>query len=160
MIALTGWDWYVLGVSVVSIGLGALRGLVRSVFALGAWIVAFLTAPAVGTFAIEAFSLNTGGPWVFLAAFVVVFAAVRAVGALAAGGLRRIGLGGADRLLGALMGTARAVLLVAVAVALAAALGWNREPAWLNAGTRPLLEALLSRIEPHLPERAGGVRRI
>ncbi|MFO0459874.1 MAG: CvpA family protein, partial [Burkholderiales bacterium] len=44
----TGWDWFVAIVLLLSVGIGALRGLVRTVFALGAWVVALLGVPIAG----------------------------------------------------------------------------------------------------------------
>ena len=35
--AITPWDWFVLIVAVLSIGIGLVRGLVRTVFAVAAW---------------------------------------------------------------------------------------------------------------------------
>ena len=156
---LTGWDWFVLAVLVLSVGVGLARGLVRSVFALAAWVTAFLGAPLVATLAIDALGLQSAGPWTFVAAFVAVFAVVRVAGGLLSGGLRRAGLGSVDRALGGVLGLARALVLVAVAVVGASALGWNREPAWTQALVRPLLEGMLVRIEPLLPERMSGIRR-
>lgn len=159
MTGLTGWDWLVLLTFAVSVGLGAVRGLVRSVFAIGAWIMAFLGAPLLGAVAIDALSLQAGGLWVYAAAFVALFAAVRLLGRLLAGGLHKAGLGSVDRGLGAALGVLRALVVVAIAAVVGSALGWHREPAWQQAHARPLLDGLVARLQPFLPERVSGIRR-
>lgn len=159
MTGLTGWDWLVLLTFALSVALGAVRGLVRSVFAIGAWVVAFLGTPLLGAVAIETLSLQSGGLWAYAAAFVALFAAVRVLGSALAGGLHKAGLGGADRGLGAALGVLRALVVVAVAAVAGSAVGWNREPAWLEARSRPLLDGLVARLQPFLPERVSGIRR-
>lgn len=159
MSGLTAWDWFVLIVVVLSTAIGVARGMVRSIFAIGAWVVAFLGTPLVGSILIQSFSLQSGGLWVYLAAFVVLFVAVRGVGALVAGGLKKVGLGGPDRLLGAALGVLRALVIVALAAVAGSTLGMDREPAWTAAWSRPLLDGLVARLEPFLPERVSGIRR-
>ena len=44
-LGLTAWDWFVLATVVLSIGLGFIRGLVRTIFALAAWVVSLLGVP-------------------------------------------------------------------------------------------------------------------
>ena len=156
---LTGWDWFVLLAFGLSIGLGMVRGLVRSVFAIGAWVIAFLGTPLVGTVATDAFGLQAGGLWIYLVVFVLLFVAVRVIGGLVAGGLQKVGLGSADRLLGAVLGVVRALVVVAVAALVGATVGWNREPAWREAQSRPLLDTLVERLQPFLPERVSGIRK-
>lgn len=156
---LTGWDWFVLLAFALSIGIGVARGLVRSVFAIGAWIIAFLGTPLVGAIAIDALGLQSGGLWMYLAVFILLFIAVRLIGGLVAGGLHKVGLGNADRVLGATLGVLRALVVVAIAAVVGVAVGWNREPAWTQAQSRPLLDGLVKRIEPFLPEKVSGIRR-
>lgn len=159
MSGLTAWDWFVLLVVVLSTAIGVARGMVRSIFAIGAWVVAFLGTPLVGSILIQSFSLQSGGLWVYLAAFVVLFVAVRGVGALVAGGLKKVGLGGPDRVLGAALGVLRALVIVALAAVAGSTLGMDREAAWTEAWSRPLLDGLVARLEPFLPERVSGIRR-
>jgi membrane protein required for colicin V production len=81
------------------------------------------------------------------------------LGSLAAKALRGIGLGGADRLLGAAFGAARAVLVILVAALGAHFAGLSKQPAWTQALTRPLLDGLVREAEPYLPEKVSGIRR-
>jgi membrane protein required for colicin V production len=157
--AVTGWDWFVLIVFLLSVGLGLLRGLVRTVFALAAWIVGLLGVPLASPHLVGLLPPGVPHAVLFVVVFLGLFVAVRMTGALAARALRGAGLGGADRLLGAVLGTARA-LIVVLLVALAAHLaGLSKQPAWQQAQSRPLLDALVGWAEPFLPERLSGVRR-
>jgi membrane protein required for colicin V production len=157
--SITGWDWFVLTVFVVSVGVGLIRGLVRTVFALAAWVVGLLGVPLASPFLISQLPAAVPPAVVYVLVFLLLFVAVRMLGGLAARALRGAGLGGADRLLGAVVGTARALIIVLL-VALGAHLaGLSKQPAWQLANTRPLLDALVGWAEPFLPERISGVRR-
>ncbi|MEZ5661699.1 MAG: CvpA family protein [Burkholderiaceae bacterium] len=97
---LTGWDYLVLLVALLSIGIGMLRGMARTVADLASWLVAFLAAPVVGTLVAPLLGLQEWyRPLVITLGFVAVFMLVRlgwAVGAWP----ERDGLAGADRALG------------------------------------------------------------
>ena len=156
---LTGWDWFVLVSLFASIGLGLLRGLVRTVFALAAWVVSLLGVPVAMHWLVP--MLPPEMPYALLVAviFLALFIGVRMLGSLASRALRGIGLGGADRLLGAALGAARALVIILL-VALAAHLaGYSKRPDWQQAHCRPLLEWLVQWAEPFLPERLSGVQR-
>jgi membrane protein required for colicin V production len=156
---LTPWDWFVAVVAVVSIGVGVFRGLVRTVFALAAWVVALIGVTVAGPPLVKVMPDAVPHAVSFVIVFLLLFVAVRMLGGLAARALRGLGLGGVDRLLGAVLGTVRAAVIVLV-VALAAHLGgYSKHPAWAQALSRPLLDALVHWAEPFLPERVSGVRR-
>jgi hypothetical protein len=99
--AITGWDGFVAVVLLLSVGIGAVRGLVRTVFALGAWAVALLGVPVAGPPLARVLPEGLPQALIFLSVFLLLFVAVRMLGSLAAKALHGIGLGGADRLLGA-----------------------------------------------------------
>lgn len=158
--SLTGWDWFIVIVSVASILLGLVRGIVRTVFGLAAWVVALVGTPLLAPAAVEASAMHQQ-PWVvFVVLFIALFVVVRFAGVLLARVLGKLGLGGADRSLGALLGAARALVLIALAVVLARSFDLHRSPEWRQAVSRPLLDAIVQWAEPYLPpSRASGVRR-
>ena len=157
--SLTGWDWFVLIVFLLSISLGIWRGLVRTVFGLGAWIAAVIGAPLLSPAVIELTGMEDQ-PWVvILLLFVAILVAVKLMGGLAAGLLGKVGLGGADRGLGAVLGAARALLLILIAALAARSLELDQTSAWRDAVSRPLLEALIHSAEPYLPQRGGDFRQ-
>lgn len=154
----TGWDWFVLLVFALSVALGLWRGMVRTVFGLAAWVVALLGTPLLAPAAIDAVRMHEH-PWVVMVLlFILLFVAVRLVGALLARGLGVIGLGGADRGLGAALGVARALLLILIAAVAAHSLDLDQAPAWRDARSRPLLDALVEWVRPYLPPHDGMIR--
>ena len=157
--AITGWDWFVAIVVVLSVGFGLMRGLVRTVFALAAWGVGLLGVPLIAPHALRLLPDAIPNPVVYLLIFIALFVAVRMLGSLAARGLRGLGLGGADRLLGAVLGTLRAAIVILLAALGAHLAGYSKHPSWTQALSRPLLDGLVQRAEPFLPERLSGVRR-
>ncbi|MFZ9407501.1 MAG: CvpA family protein [Burkholderiaceae bacterium] len=155
----TSWDAFVVLVILLSVLLGLFRGLVRTVFALASWILALLGVPLA--LAWWGDWLPTGWPRPLLAVlvFLAVFIAVRVLGTLAARTLQGIGLGFVDRLLGAVLGIARALLVVLVVALPAHLMGYSRQPEWQQSWSRPLLDALVKWVEPWVPENLSGVRR-
>lgn len=157
--AVTGWDWFILGVVVLSVGFGLIRGLVRTVFALAAWGVGVLGVPLLSPELVRLLPESVPRPAIYAIVFLMLFVAVRMLGSLAARGLRGLGLGGVDRLLGGVLGAVRAAIVILLAALGAHLAGWSKQPAWTQALSRPLLDALVQRAEPFLPERLSGVRR-
>jgi membrane protein required for colicin V production len=157
--ALTAWDWFVIVVVALSVGFGLLRGMVRTVFALGAWLVGLLGAAIAAPQLLPFASSAVPGWVVYLGAFLVLFVAMRIAGSLLARALRGLGLGNADRLLGAALGIARALLIVLVVAVGGHVAGLSRDASWQRALSRPLLDAMVAWAEPLLPERITGVRR-
>ncbi|MCD6674020.1 MAG: CvpA family protein [Burkholderiaceae bacterium] len=151
---LTGWDYFVAATLAISIALGALRGLVRTVFALAAWIVALLGAP-LATSPLIAFTGWSFPPlFVGVLVFFVLLVAVRLLGSLLARALSRVGLGFADRTLGSALGVLRALVVIAIVALVGRQIGADREAAWQQALSRPLLDVLVSWADPWIPTRA------
>jgi len=153
---MTIFDYAVLVVIGVSVLISVMRGALREVMAIGSWIgsacLAAYFAPAVATL----LPAQLSNPGLRLAA---AFAAILLLGlllfALLTLGLSRLlrksGLTGTDRVLGALFGLARA-LVILVCLTLAAGLTrLPREPAWRNAVLSPPLEALALAVRERLP---------
>lgn len=152
IVALTGWDYLLAIVALVSIGVGAYRGMVRTVADLGSWILAFLAAPFAGPWITEFIGLRNY-PWVGLViGFVLVFFATRLLGVWLARGLNTVGLRGADRALGGVLGAARTILIIAVLATAGRLLDMDRLPAWKNAASREVLETLAGTVERYVPE--------
>jgi len=149
---LTGWDWFVITVAVVSTGLGVWRGMVRTVFGLAAWVLGVLGAPLVGALIGQQFGITGVPAWVlYVLAFLLTFVGVRLAGVLFLKGVRSVGLAGVDRVLGAALGVARAALVVLVAAVIAHRMGFAQSPAWQAAAARPLLETMIEIAQPWLP---------
>jgi membrane protein required for colicin V production len=157
--ALTGWDYFVIATLLISVALGVLRGLVRTVFALAAWVIALLGAPLLTGPLLVATGWALHPVFVAVLLFFALLVAVRMLGSLIARGLAKVGLGMADRSLGAVLGVVRALIIVTVAALVGHHLGVDRERAWQQALSRPLLDELVSWVTPYLPARSDKVKQ-
>ncbi|MBP9713639.1 MAG: CvpA family protein [Sterolibacterium sp.] len=158
MSALNWLDLLILTVVLLSTALGLWRGLASEILALLAWLAAFLAARAWGGTAAELIgsthSLHDPGLR-YLAGFVAVFCLTLLAFALArwlaSNLLRAIGLGLVDRLLGALFGCGRALLIVWIGVLLAGLTALPRQDIWRDASLIPPLETAVIASKPWLP---------
>jgi membrane protein required for colicin V production len=133
--ALNGFDLVLIAAVAVSAIVGMIRGVVREVISVAAWVVGIWCAWQYGAFVahfLERYLANPGlRLWVSRLAIVVAI--------LIAGGLlawvvrlllRGTGLSGLDRLLGMAFGVLRGVLVAAVLVWALRIAGLDREPWW------------------------------
>ena len=140
----------------LSVLLSVIRGLVREVLALAAWVVAFLSANLLAAKAApwlpdsiptEELKLMTG----FICVFVAVLIAMSVLAILASKLVKSAGLGLEDRLLGGAFGLARGLLVVMVIVLLAGLTSLPHQPVWRNAVLSGPLETLAVRSKVWLP---------
>ena len=155
---MTGWDWFVLITLGLSVGYGFFIGLIRTLFGLASWVIALVGTPLLAPPAILATGQMQYGIAIWVAVFIGLLIVVRLVGNLLAKGLRAGGLGGVDRLTGALFGLLRAAVLIVLVVAAARMLGIDSSESWRGAFCKPLLDAIAHQIEPFLPQRASDIR--
>jgi len=150
-------DYLILGIIVVSILVGALRGLVKEAFSLAVWIAAFLLAfQFSGVLAdglqdtISLPSARTG------LAFFGIFIAVLVIGGLVTYLVGKLvestGLSGTDRLLGGVFGAARGLILVIVMILIAGLTPIPRDPWWGENRTIQSLMPLADWAATFLPE--------
>jgi membrane protein required for colicin V production len=153
---MTVFDYAVLTIIGLSLLLSVIRGLVREVLALLAWVIAFVAA---NLFAGELGALLPpevpgeelrllGG---FAAVFLVVLLVMSVLAILASRLVRNAGFGPEDRVLGGVFGLARGVLVVMVLVLLAGLTSLPREPVWREAVLSSPLEALAQQVKGWLP---------
>ncbi len=155
-------DLVVLGVVAVSGLIGLLRGAVREVLGVGAWVLAALAASPYGLFptvAPIARSYLNETSVADAVAFGAVFLIVLAVLLLLIGWIsRRVQgsvLGGLDRTLGVLFGLVRGGVLLAAAYII---LGYavSKAEDWptpvLDARSLPLIHSAAAQLVGHLPE--------
>ncbi len=117
-------DVAVLAVLVLSALAGLVRGLVREVLGVGAWVLAVLAAwvffPAVAPFMRHRIAnVNLADVAAFLAVFVPVLIVLWIAARSVSGMVQRSAVGGLDRTLGLVFGLARGALIVVVAYILA-----------------------------------------
>ena len=153
---MTVFDYAVLVILGVSILLSVMRGFLREVMALLAWVVAFWVAnlytaslapmlpasiPSAELRLLEAFAV------LFLATLLVMTLISITVSQF----LKAIGVGTWDRALGAVFGFTRGVIIVLVLVLLSGLTSLPKQPIWKNAMLSSPLEALVMSFKPWLP---------
>jgi len=153
---MTAFDYAVLVIIGVSILLSVMRGFLREVMALMAWIVAFWVANLFTDALAPMLPAAIPSPELrVLAAFVLLFLATLLIMTLVAitmgQFLKMIGVGPWDRALGALFGFARGMIIVLVLVLLAGLTMLPKQPIWKNAMLSSPLEALVMQARPWLP---------
>lgn len=153
-------DWVFVGVLVLSLALGAWRGLVYEVLSVLGWIAAFVLAQWLAPDAAALLPLGGVGAGLrYAAGFVLVFVVAAFLAGLVAWLLKkaveRVGLRPVDRTLGAAFGLVRGgVLLLAAAVVV------NMTPLqsgqwWTESKGAGVSTAVLRGLKPVLPESFG-----
>lgn len=153
-------DWICLAVLAMSLLVGAWRGLVVEVLSLLSWVAAFVLAQ---WFAPEvAARLPMAGaaePARYAAGFVLIFIATLFAGALLGFVLSKllsaVGLGAINRLLGALFGLLRGVVLILAATVVVGMTPWKTAPLWQASVGARWATAALGILKPVLPQEFG-----
>lgn len=153
---MTVFDFAVLGIMGVSILVSVMRGFLREVMALLAWIVAFWVANLFTDQLAPLLPAAIPSPELrFLAAFIFLFLGVLLLMTLIAIAvsqlLKAIGVEPLDRALGALFGFARGMIIVLVMVLLSGLTDLPKQPIWKNAMLSSPLEAIILQARPWLP---------
>ena len=153
-------DWVFLAVLAASFLLGAWRGLVYEVLSVASWVAAFIVAQWLAPDAAALLPVDRAPEaGRYAVGFVVVFVVVVFTGALLAWLTKKlvdsVGLRPVDRMLGAVFGLMRGVvLLLALAVVI------NMSPArhahwWMESKGAEVSMATLKGLKPVLPEPFG-----
>ena len=153
---MTTLDWIFAGVLLLSLLLGAWRGLVYEVLSVMAWAASFFIAQ---WFAPQASSLigleSLSEPVRYALAFVLVFVAVVFVGGLIAALVKRmveaVGLRPIDRMLGAVFGVVRGLILLLAATVVMDMTSLKSVAWWRDSVGAPVLTSALDRLKPLFP---------
>jgi membrane protein required for colicin V production len=153
----TVFDSAVIAATGLSLFLGLWRGLVSEMLALAAWVMAFFAARATAAEVGAVFADVLKDATVqYVVGFGVVFLGVLVIFAVLRLALRGLlaatGLGLIDRVLGAVFGAARGLLLVLALVLLGGLTSLPQQPWWRDAWTAPALETAVLAARPYLPE--------
>lgn len=149
-------DIAVLVIVGISILLGVLRGLVREVLSLVAWVAAFLVANLLAPETAKLLPQAMAGEEIrlllsFVGVFIVVLIGLSVVAILASKLIKVVGLGPADRVVGGVFGLARGVLVVMILVLLAGLTALPRQPVWRNGILSGTLETAAGHVKAWLP---------
>jgi membrane protein required for colicin V production len=154
-------DWILLALLAASMLLGALRGLVYEVLSVMGWIAAFLLAQWFAPTVSEKLPMQGSGETLrFAAAFVLVFiASVFAAGLISAlmkKLISAVGLRPVDRILGAIFGAFRGLILLMALSVVVHMTALHESEWWLESKGGPMLMTLLKGLRPMLPEKFGA----
>jgi membrane protein required for colicin V production len=157
---MTAFDYVVIAIVVLSVALGAWRGVLGEILALVAWVLAFLAARWWGNEVARLFFSSIADPVLrIVAAWVAVFIAVLLLMALlrlaVRGLLKALGLSPTDRFLGLLFGLARGLLIVLILVAVGGMTSVVKAKWWRGAYFSAPLETAVLASKPWLPSEVA-----
>ena len=149
-------DWIFAVVLLLSMALGAWRGLVYEVLSLVNWVVAFVLARM---FALDAAQLlpmsGASATMRYAAGFLLVFVLVLVVGGLLTVLIKKltaaVGLSPIDRTLGAVFGATRGVLLLLLATVVVHLTPMKDSASWQESVGARLAGVTLKGLKPALP---------
>ena len=153
-------DWICIAVLAISLLVGAWRGLVVEVVSVASWLAAFVLAQWFAPDAAARLPMaGAAEPVRYVAGFVLVFVATLFAGALigfvVSKLLSAVGLGAINRLLGALFGVLRGVLLILAATVVVGMTPWKSLPTWQESVGARWATAALGVLKPVLPQEFG-----
>jgi membrane protein required for colicin V production len=153
---MTAFDFGVLIVMALSIALSVWRGFLRELLSLSVWVIAFVGAPLLAADVARHLPMGGADPTLrLLAAMLLLFLAFLIVGGIIAMLLgmliKKAGLDLIDRLLGAVFGAARGLVMVLAVVLIAGLTVFPREPFWKHAMLAPPFESAALVVAGYLP---------
>jgi len=154
---MTIFDYAVLTIIGLSVIFSVMRGAVREVLAIAGWLAAFYVARTYTGELLPMMPADIPSESLrIVAAFLVLFLATLLLAALLAIAIsavfKKVGLGWLNRLLGALFGVLRGLLIVCVVVFLAGLTEIPKDARWRNAMFSSPIEALVVSMLPWVPE--------
>ena len=157
---MSGFDWIIAAIFLISILVGILRGFVKEILSLTSWILAFwlgnrfcheageflsgfINIPA------EAFRIGAG--------FALVFIGTLFLFSIISFGISKLFMHGAikgtDRALGVVSGAVRAGAIVVAIMLVARGLGFNNSEWWNQSRLMPHFMPIANYVEPLLPKK-------
>jgi membrane protein required for colicin V production len=154
-------DWILIALLTASMLVGAWRGLVYEVLSVIGWIAAFLLAQWFAPDVAGKLPMQTSGETLrYAAAFVLVFiASLFAAGLLSAlmkKLITAVGLRPVDRILGAVFGVFRGLILLLALSVVVHMTSLQESDWWQESQGGPMLMTLLKGLRPMLPEKFGA----
>ncbi|MBR0346884.1 MAG: CvpA family protein [Rudaea sp.] len=148
-------DYVILGALCLSVLMGLWRGFVSEVLALAVWIAAAWVAWTLGPHVAGALTAVTLPSARIVLGYALCFVAVLIAGAIVGFLMRKLvagsGLTGTDRLLGAIFGLARGIVLVTLTVLLLGFTPFTRDPWWHESRLLPSFQEGAQWAAAHMP---------
>jgi membrane protein required for colicin V production len=150
-------DWVLLGILILSLLIGAWRGLVYELLSLASWAIAFVLAQWFAPDVAQKLPMAGAGEAVrYAAGFAVTFVAVVFAGGLIAALIKKlisaVGLAPADRLLGAAFGGVRGLVVLLAVTVVVAMTPLKNSVWWRESFGAGVLSAALKGLRPVLPQ--------
>lgn len=151
-------DWIFFVILLASLIVGAWRGLVFEVLSALNWLSAFVLAQWLGPDLAQKLPMSDSNDAVRMAAgFVGVFIVAVFVGGLVAHLLKKlvesVGLRPVDRVLGAMFGAVRGVVVILVAALLVQMTAFKTNELWVESVGASVAMAALKGLKPVMPEK-------
>jgi len=152
----TGFDFVAIGIVALSVLIGLMRGAVKEVLSLAAWVLAFVAAKTFAATAAGVMPDFINNPALrYLAGFIMVFIVVMALAMLLSlllsESLKALGLGAMDRILGVVFGFLRGIVIVTILVLMAGLTQLPKTDVWRQASLSGVFENLAIMVQPWLP---------
>jgi len=151
---MTIFDYSVLFILIVSVIISTMRGIVKEILSLAAWIFAFIIANAYAAKIAPYFPLNEQS-YRLIVAYISLFIGVHLlmwlISKLIEGLLEASGLKLVDRGLGSLFGVARGCVIIMALMLVCGMTRLPQQPFWRQALLRPVIESAAMTIKPYLP---------
>ena len=153
-------DWVFGAVLLASLLVGAWRGLVFEVLSLATWVAAFILAQWFAPDVAQMLPMSGAGEAVrYAAGFVLTFVAAVFAGGLVAVLVKKLmsaaGLAPADRMLGAVFGLVRGVVVLLALTVVVAMTPLKKSLWWTESISSGVLSAALKGLKPVLPQEFG-----
>lgn len=153
---MTALDYCVIGIVAVSSLLGLVRGAVKELLSLLAWVVAYIAAKMFAEWATRWVPAQLENPALrhaagFILVFIVVMVLAMLVSLLLSASIKALGLGPMDRILGMVFGSLRGLAIVLILVLLAGITTLPHSALWRQSLFAPYLVRLAVMAQPWLP---------
>lgn len=153
---MNGFDLVVISILALSVLLGLMRGAVKEILSLVAWVLAFLLAKQFATAAAVFIPDFIGHPILrylggFFLVFVLILALAMLTGLLLTEMLKAFGLSVVDRVLGGVFGLLRGLAIATVLVLLAGLTQLPKTETWRHALLSGVFESLAVMVQSWLP---------
>lgn len=157
MLSVPVLDWVFAAVLLLSMVMGAWRGLVYELMSLASWLTAFFVAQWLAHDVAQQLPIHAASDSVkYAVAFVLVFVASVMLGVLLAVLAKKllatVGLRPVDRMLGAVFGLTRGVLLLLLVTAVVGITPLKDSVAWRESTAVRLAVVVLKGLRPALPQ--------
>ncbi len=154
-------DYVILGIVLLSAAISLIRGFVKEALSLAGWLLAFWVAMTFTKRLAPMLEGHVQTPSVrSIIAFAILFVGTLIIAAVinhfASLAIKKTGLTGTDRLIGAVFGLARGIALVAVLILLGTIANLDQDPWWKESRLIPYVQPMAGWVKHFLPKNVSA----